>query len=625
MKYYYSAVKFFLVVILIFSTSLTAQEISLSMSSPADNSAYNVGDNINISIDVTNSGSSTISIVQLYQNGFWMADLSPDTTEYVIENAPNGIFKFSAVAVVDSVTSFTSDTVTVNIGNTEEKNRITNGEFNNTIWPWRFDNYVNAEATLEIQSDAGITDDASAAYITIQNIGDEFWAIQLMQQFQLQAGHTYSISFSSWATAEKAIQIAFAMDYDPWASHWWQDVILTDQPQDYGPYVFDCDVDDPRVMFKFIIGGNDIAMFLDAVKIIDTDKNTGVSEDITLTIASPANNSIYEIGDDVNISVDYTNTGDATVSSIQLLQNGFLLSDLSPTSADFVLENAPNGVYAFSATAIDSEGKSVVSDTVSVNVGNTVWNDKIVNGEFNNSTWPWRFDNYVNAVATLDLQGDVGLTDDSSAAYIEIQNIGDEFWAIQLMQPFKLQAGHTYDVSFSAWATADKAIQVVFAMDYDPWASHWWEDIILSAEPQSYGPYTYECNIDDPKVMFKFVIGGNDIPMFLDAVKVIDRNMPTSVEDEKNNVIQGFKLDQNYPNPFNPTTTISYNLKQQSNVSLKVYDILGNEVANLVSGKKNSGYHEVVWDAGNMSSGIYFYRIATDQGFIQTKKLTLLK
>ncbi|MBI9071096.1 MAG: carbohydrate binding domain-containing protein [Melioribacteraceae bacterium] len=625
MKIFNVAVKFFLVVALLFTSSITAQDVSVTMASPLDNASYNIGDDIHIVIDVSNSGSGTVTNVQLYQNGFWMTDLSPDTTEYVIENAPNGIFSFLAVAIVDSLTSFTSDAVTINIGNTEVNNKITNGEFNNTTWPWRFDNYGTAESTLEIKGDAGLTDDASGASITVQNAGTQFWEIQLMQEFQLKAGHTYSVTFSASATAEKAIQIAYAMDYDPWASYWWKDIVITSTPKEFGPFIFECENDDPKVMFKFILGGNDIPMLLDAVKIVETSNNAGVSENISLNMSSPANNSSYETGDDVNVSVDIINTGDDSVVSMQLFQNGFWIADLLPDNTNFIFENAPNGVYNFSASAIDNNGKTVLSDTITVNVGGTEWNDKVINGEFNNTIWPWRFDNYVNAVASFDIFAEAGLTDDSSSGYLQIQNVGDEFWAIQLMQQFKLEAGHTYDVYFTGWATAEKAIQVVFAMDYDPYASHWWQDIVVSAEPQEYGPYTYECGIDDPKVMFKFILGGNDIPMFLDAVKVIDRNAPTDVEEKTSMVIDEYRLEQNYPNPFNPTTTIGYQLKETSNVKLFVYDILGNKVANLVSSKKLAGYHEVNWDAGNFGSGVYFYRIITDNGFIQTKKLTLLK
>jgi len=85
-----------------------------------------------------------------------------------------------------------------------------------------------------------------------------------------------------------------------------------------------------------------------------------------------------------------------------------------------------------------------------------------------------------------------------------------------------------------------------------------------------------------------------------------------------------FKLEQNYPNPFNPITRIQYRVSSTSNVSLKVYDVLGNEVATLVNEEKPAGSYEVEFDAAQLSSGIYFYKLES-AGFVQTKKMMLVK
>ncbi len=104
------------------------------------------------------------------------------------------------------------------------------------------------------------------------------------------------------------------------------------------------------------------------------------------------------------------------------------------------------------------------------------------------------------------------------------------------------------------------------------------------------------------------------------------------VEDEVNNTPEKFSLSQNYPNPFNPTTKIKYTVappnlpKGEALVQLKVYDILGNEIATLVNKEQSTGEYEVEFDAGkyNLSSGIYFYQLKAGS-FIQTKKLVLIK
>ena len=87
---------------------------------------------------------------------------------------------------------------------------------------------------------------------------------------------------------------------------------------------------------------------------------------------------------------------------------------------------------------------------------------------------------------------------------------------------------------------------------------------------------------------------------------------------------KSFYLEQNYPNPFNPSTTIAYALAKPSNVSLKVFDMLGREVATLVSQKQDVGRYELQFSAQNLSSGIYFYQLRADE-FFQTRKMVLLK
>jgi hypothetical protein len=85
-----------------------------------------------------------------------------------------------------------------------------------------------------------------------------------------------------------------------------------------------------------------------------------------------------------------------------------------------------------------------------------------------------------------------------------------------------------------------------------------------------------------------------------------------------------FKLNQNYPNPFNPTTTISYSIAKSGKVSLKVYDLLGREVTTLINEDQAAGDYRVTFNAGNLSSGVYFYTMQAGN-FSESRKLILLK
>jgi len=104
----------------------------------------------------------------------------------------------------------------------------------------------------------------------------------------------------------------------------------------------------------------------------------------------------------------------------------------------------------------------------------------------------------------------------------------------------------------------------------------------------------------------------------------------TGINEE--NIPKEFSLSQNYTNPFNPSTTIKYqipslgneNIRSMQAVVLKAFDILGNEIATLVNQEQPAGYYQIEWNAGNLSSGIYFYRLQSGS-FVQTRKLMLIK
>ncbi|MCP5061990.1 MAG: T9SS type A sorting domain-containing protein [Ignavibacteriae bacterium] len=85
-----------------------------------------------------------------------------------------------------------------------------------------------------------------------------------------------------------------------------------------------------------------------------------------------------------------------------------------------------------------------------------------------------------------------------------------------------------------------------------------------------------------------------------------------------------YSLSQNYPNPFNPTTTISYSIPELSNITLKVFDVLGKEIITLVSEQKLKGNYKIEFNASQLPSGTYFYRLQSGN-FLETKKLILVK
>jgi len=101
---------------------------------------------------------------------------------------------------------------------------------------------------------------------------------------------------------------------------------------------------------------------------------------------------------------------------------------------------------------------------------------------------------------------------------------------------------------------------------------------------------------------------------------------PTSIADNIDDpkIPREFRLFESYPNPFNNQTVIRYGIPVSTEVSIIIYDLLGRQVATLLNGKEQAGYHHVIWNAKNHSSGVYFYKIQAGV-FTETKQMTLLR
>ncbi|GMQ82909.1 MAG: hypothetical protein BMS9Abin05_2375 [Rhodothermia bacterium] len=127
-----------------------------------------------------------------------------------------------------------------------------------------------------------------------------------------------------------------------------------------------------------------------------------------------------------------------------------------------------------------------------------------------------------------------------------------------------------------------------------------------------------------------YAIGGTlTAPPPHPGVKTVEEYTPlvvTSVEDpsgEQNNPME-FLLHQNYPNPFNPATVIVLSIPERDFVTLKVYDLLGNEIQTLVGKVLNAGTHSVTFDAGQFASGLYLYKLQSGE-LVKTRKMSLIR
>lgn len=145
------------------------------------------------------------------------------------------------------------------------------------------------------------------------------------------------------------------------------------------------------------------------------------------------------------------------------------------------------------------------------------------------------------------------------------------------------------------------------------------EEILLNGRE-----YNFQ-NLDDNTIYYWRVRAKNEHGTGnWSETRSLNTGLSTSINEEPEKLPTEFSLSQNFPNPFNPTTQISYKLSHSAHVQLKVYNLLGEEVASLENSQKRAGTHSVTFDASGLSSGIYYYRLQTSD-FLEVKSMTLIK
>ena len=175
------------------------------------------------------------------------------------------------------------------------------------------------------------------------------------------------------------------------------------------------------------------------------------------------------------------------------------------------------------------------------------------------------------------------------------------------------------------------------AVTYDSW---FWEKIVVVGDtvsvwafadgeaPTDTASYTYTTDnvavgAGAPTFIIVGVTDDDSSAVHIDEVWYNETPTGMSISDDAP-IASRYELGQNYPNPFNPTTHIRFNIPETANTKLTVFNIMGEAVANLVDGVVSAGGHTVSWNAANMPTGVYFYRLESSN-FSQTRKLLLVK
>jgi hypothetical protein len=276
--------------------------------------------------------------------------------------------------------------------------------------------------------------------------------------------------------------------------------------------------------------------------------------------------------------------------------------------------------YYFRITALDSMGEESAFSNQEKVFAKFVDQGKnlILNGDFSNDTDYWLLNTHNEAEASSEFI--------NSECHLLIENAGTKIEDIQMTQEnITLQNGKWYLIEFDGVATDSRIIELKVERVNPPFDNYSQMGLIMLLNEKQHYSHEFEMeHLSDFNARLVLNIGANTNDVFLDNVslKEIESSLITNKDDHIPSI---FYLSKNYPNPFNSTTIINYKLPMTNYIELNIYNVISQRVATLVSEKQNAGNYQVEWDASGFASGVYYYRLSTSAGFVQTKKLVLLK
>ncbi len=251
----------------------------------------------------------------------------------------------------------------------------------------------------------------------------------------------------------------------------------------------------------------------------------------------------------------------------------------------------------------------------------------LLNNYFDSGKNNWDYTAHENSVTEFSID-DSNVLEGKHSAHITIskQGAGKYNWEIGLFQHIAggVEEGKTYYIQYQAKANKAATLETWVQQWHDNFDPIYSSELALTTEPQTFID-TFIVTSSDPQVVWGFELGamGSNIEVWIDAVHFIEYAV-TDVKTKKKIGIKNYRLKQNYPNPFNPTTIIDYALPKFSNVLITVYNTLGQKITELVNKEMQAGEYQIIFNASNLSNGIYYYSIVANN-FRTTKKMIILK
>ena len=253
----------------------------------------------------------------------------------------------------------------------------------------------------------------------------------------------------------------------------------------------------------------------------------------------------------------------------------------------------------------------------------------VLNGGFESGTTQWRYyqngtGNSFGVVTTAPIPEGI-----SKARIVLGSSIGtnNQIW----QQGLTLEANTAYRITFAYHASASTNFRVRVIEQDDDYTVYGfnWKYLYPTTNVQTYvldfTTANFTGTVTDAMVQFYFVGGTASRTIYLDNVIIAKTGGGLAKEgDVPVTAPAEFRLMQNFPNPFNPSTRISFTLPAETEIKLVVYNVLGEMIQVLANGEMQAGYHEIVFEAGSLPSGLYFYRLESAR-FNEIKKMILMK
>ena len=316
-------------------------------------------------------------------------------------------------------------------------------------------------------------------------------------------------------------------------------------------------------------------------------------------------------GNSLPIDLQWNASTDESGISRYLIYNGEQLIDFTKRTSATLRRGSPGDTLRLSVVAMDRAGNegaaSEIIDVVLEAPEEPV--ELITNGQFDQGSEGWSLTEFVpNVSGVLDVDSTSVLDGVYSAHVTILQNTGTN-WHLQLEQPLFAQAGHRYAISYTVRADRETSMEMWFQKADSPFTGYAQRTIQLSTEAQSFRDTAF-VPIDD-NVFMRFMLGTSGLSqVWIDNVSVLDLGVLASTNQEDPFALPGqLSLHPPYPNPVQSTVTFRYELPEPQNVEIKLFDILGRQVAVVEEGFHVEGTHQAIWDAHALAPGMYIARL----------------